>query len=298
MSDFFNRVKLASEYIQTPYAVFHSDDEFFLKASLCRAISLLDMDDELVACNGQVIGFCRSELQGNIDYVHGIYAFLGYAILEDNARDRLSHALATYNAATCYAVLRREVWISSWVNQAWSSPYAAEIYQAITTYLYGKLKIIDEIYALRSSENAPVSIPHEFDRKFSFKEWWFSPCFVTEREDFISQLAETAMKCSSLDDAEARKIVEDSVASYLACVEERKKRSLLRSIRSTTLTAIKIILHRIMPPNTLHALKRYLKKTTGENSQTVLIKNMREIQDIEKLILEFYAVQAQNKVMQ
>lgn len=106
------------------------------------------------------------------------------------------------------------------------------------------------------------------------------------------------MDCSDLDNAEAQKIVEGSVAGYLAFLEEREKGSLLRSIRNATLAAIKIIPHRIMLPSTLQALKLYAKKTAGENSQTVSSENMREIQSIEKLILEFYAVQAQNKVMQ
>lgn len=311
---FINRLKLASKYIQTPYAVLLSDDEFLLKGALCSAIARLEENSELIACNGQVVGFSRPEASGAISYHDTGYTFWKYEILEDNAQDRLAHAFATYNAATCYAVLRRDVWVSSWGStQVWSSAHTIEPYQTIATYLYGKLTTVDEIYMLRSTENKPFSSMQSFNKKLSFEEWWFTPRYTSEREDFISRLAAIAIARSGLNGEEARQAIKDAVAGYFALCEKRKKGALLRSIRNITRATISKTLRRIMPPSAFQQLRLCVIKLVGANHQgganenmyswqmfsrsSNAVNNQVEIQGIESLVVEFYEALTKSKIV-
>ena len=312
---YFSRMKLAAEYIQSPYVVTLADDGFLFKGALCRAIALLDKNNELVACNGQVVNFDPTALKAGISYYKSDYTFWKYAILENKVEDRLAHAMGTYNAATCYSVLRRDVWIRAWGRniEVCASPSAGEIYLAITIYLYGKLDTLDDVFVLHSNENPSISIK-SFDRNLTFLTWWRSPRFAAEREDFINRLATIAMDCLGINVTESRKIVENAVASYLALCEDRKKGALLRSIRNTTRVTISKMLRRIMPPSVFRALQLRVRKLFGVDYQggggneidvrqmavgsSDALNNQIEIQLIENLVLEFYEVRAKNKVIQ
>ena len=79
------RLKIAADLVETPYAVLSGDDEFLLTRGLARAIDKLDAQSDLVACIGQSIGFYPSNDGRSTTYAAG-YPHWRYEVLQDTAR--------------------------------------------------------------------------------------------------------------------------------------------------------------------------------------------------------------------
>lgn len=296
-----DRLRLASEHIQTPYAVMHGDDEFFLKSSLCRVIDRLDADSGLSACNGQSIGFkyVTQDGAGSVEYYDAGYTHWRYAVEGGSAKDRLLFAMNSYNAATSYAVLRAPVWANSWGDvREWTSPYAGEMYQAIATYLAGRLETIDEPLMLRSGENPPVSSASSFNRRLQFYDWWQSPQYKSERIDFSERLVRKAMCETGLDSGEASAVVSAAVETYIRYCAIKAKWSWVRESKNWIRARISDGLRKLLPPSTF----AFLKRRIGRSSKRAVLDNSpasnnvfnpvleRELQQIERLVKRFYEV--------
>ena len=214
-TDIASRLRVASGHIHTPYAVTLGDDEFHLKSGLSRAIEKLEIDHSLVACIGQSLTFGPSRDGTFVRWGAG-YSHWRYEVTQDDARGRLISAMPNYNAATCYAVLREPFWSRSWGTlQRWSSPYAAELQQAIATYVFGKLSTVDEVYWLRSSENAPISNRKESNRKLRFHDWWSLPLYESERQEFVAILAAEVVASTRVGQGEAQSVIREGVEAYI-----------------------------------------------------------------------------------
>jgi glycosyltransferase domain-containing protein len=210
------RLHAATEYIKTPYSILLGDDEFLLFSGLCSAISKLENNTELVAVIGQSISF----FPAHKDNVFGCHYGPGYphwrlSVEQDDIDKRFETAMSNYSAATCYAVLRSPIWCKSWGQQEnWSSPYVGEIQQALTTYIWGKLTTVDQVYWMRSSENSPVNTK-EFNRGLSFEEWWISPANKDEQIKFIDILAKELASATKLAENDAQIIIKKAVETYV-----------------------------------------------------------------------------------
>lgn len=178
-----DRLVMANSLIKTPYAVTLGDDEFHLFSGLKRAIQFLQRNDDYSGCIGQSIRFFLSKDFSQVNYGKG-YELFGYKACFDSPRLRFEYAMDTYNAATCYAVLRSQVWRESWgglIKTSCKDTY--EIQQALATYAAGKFATVDQIYWLRSDEN--ISIADIENSKISFEKWWLSDFYMQERQQII-----------------------------------------------------------------------------------------------------------------
>lgn len=214
-----DRLKLACDHICTPYAILLGDDEFLLHGGLCSAIGALERDPSLAACIAQSMAFYAPTVDGPVTYGDG-YPHRGYSVRDVEVAQRLKTAMANYTAATCYAVLRTPVWKKSWGQlENWSSPYVGEMQQGLTTYIWGMLDTVDEVYWMRSSENRPVT-SKDFNRGLSFREWWSSPRFSTEQHRFLSILESELEHATGMTGDAARKVVRESVEVYISHLRE------------------------------------------------------------------------------
>lgn len=295
------RMSLAARQIRTPYAVLLGDDEFLLKAGLCRAIDKLDRDPTLVACIGQSLKFYASWNGSSVTYGAG-YPHWKYNITQDDLEARLTSAMATYNAATCYAVLREPCWSKSWgAIQHWSSPAATELQQAMSVYVLGKLSAVDAVYWMRSlSENAEVRTK-QWDIKLSFYRWWGSPQFSAERERFVELLATEAAAAQHIGYDEARRAILKGVEAYLL-LYRRTKRSFWATAKTEFRERLSKLLRAALPERALMALKTRLKLASeGELGALDVTKRaqirgvfqlsdeaVEEISEIEALISGFH----------
>ncbi|MDO8776321.1 MAG: TIGR00180 family glycosyltransferase [Burkholderiaceae bacterium] len=306
-----DRLKQASEHIHTRYAILLGDDEFLLLTGLCSAIAKLEQDPALVACIGQSIAFYPSGDGGSCRYGTG-YPHWRYSVRNDDIQARLNASMSDYTAATCYAVLRTPVWRKSWGQQEnWSSPYTGEIQQALTTYIWGKLTTVDEVYWMRSSENRPVN-NKGFNRGLSFQEWWASPIFKTEHDRFIAILSGELVSVQHMTPVKAEAIIREAVDVFITHMSEvdrgnvgplTSRKAIVRHLRATAVKVLK----RLLPQQLLEHLKSAVfrfRSAPGKGNLGTLaeLKQMttpslfvmddvlaEELSAMEALIASFYA---------
>ena len=226
---FPHRLSLAGTMIRTPFAVLLGDDEFHLKSGLISALESLVSDRSLSGCIGQSMGF---SLNDNALRLGSGYPHSHYRVMEDKIADRLNKAMVKYNAATCYAVLTKTTWVSSWGDlHACSSPYAEEIQQALATYIAGKFSSVQTVYWMRSYDEPVVSILGEYDRTLSFSSWWKGKAYRLETEKFVTHLAGKVLAAGGAESLiHARDILNDAIEIYITGIEQRNSDSLLRHL--------------------------------------------------------------------
>jgi glycosyltransferase domain-containing protein len=253
------RLQVAAQHLTTEYAIFMADDEFFLKQGISEAVEQLDKNLDFVGCIGQSIRFGLGGASG-IKYGFG-YTHDDYLIHQNSVRDRLSAAMSKYNAATCMAVLRRDCWIRSWGALGnWSSPYAGEIQQALTTYICGKFMSVNVLYWLRSFEVMPVHDNFKFNRKLGFSEWWTSKRFKVEHNDFIKFLENELLinECESSEDA--LEVIDSAIKDYL----DFERRNLLSTLDGKLSLKFFIgkILRKYLSTNAIDRIKKLMGLST------------------------------------
>jgi glycosyltransferase domain-containing protein len=227
--NFSNRLSLAGNMIKTPYAVMLGDDEFHLKGGLISAIDTLANNASLSGCIGQSLEFSliESALKIGPGYSHNYYE-----VVEDKVSDRLNKAMVNYNTATCYAVMTKSAWTFSWGDiKAFSSPYAEELQQAMSTYIHGKFTSIQSVYWMRSFDEPLINILGEYDRTLSFNIWWKSQSYTHEKDEFVDRLAHKLFSeggAESLD--HAREILQTALKIYITDMDRPDSKNFLRSL--------------------------------------------------------------------
>lgn len=284
-----NRLNKAINFIKTPYVVSLSDDEFLLKSTLEKLANRLDEDKNLSGCIGQSLRFNFHRDKDVIDYSKG-YPHLGFRAEHKEVLERIKYGMNPYNAATSYGLLRKDVWLEGWGEiEKYSCVYVSEIYQAIVTYVCGKYIAIDDLYWLRSDENAPVEINNE-NRQFEFDQWWADRSFLLEKNKFLNRLQKIILNRTELNSDEAKSILLESINSYL-----KFSTSKLNKMRKFLTKILRIVL----PHTVYHYLKnRILHDEFSKNynskyqwqkflkSENYLNKE-KEMEEIELLVKEF-----------
>lgn len=187
--------------------------------------------------------------------------------------------MSNYNAASCYAVIRKDDWLRSYTNlQPFTSVYAGEIQQAIITYGAGKLGSVDSVYWLRSGENGPVPNDANWDRRLSFVDWWSLPKFQSERMSFVEGLSNKLKLAASLTDSDSKSIVLDSIQAF---IESNKDKA-----RGTSTVELAAKWARL---NTLSILKsilplRLFKRLQNLFQWTLQIQKTSDLENLRKLL--------------
>ena len=276
-----DRLKLACAHIHTPYAILLGDDEFLLHGGLCSAIGALERDPSLVACIAQSMAFYAPTFDRPVTYGDG-YPHRGYSVRDVEVAQRLKIAMANYTAATCYAVLRTPIWKKSWGQlENWSSPYVGEIQQGLTTYIWGMLDTVDEVYWMRSSENRPVT-SKDFNRGLLFREWWSSPRFSSEQHRFLSILGSELEQATGMTGDAAIRVVRESVEVYIRHLREldaraEESRTRGRAVIATARRAVVRVLKWVLP----HAIILRIKSGLFATAAATHAGNLRTLDDLK-----------------
>ena len=214
------RMRLAKHHLARPYAVMCGDDEFLLPPGLASAIELLDRESGMVGCVGQTLRFFPTRRFRRLAFEAG-YDYWRPRATDDDPVARIQASMVHYDAATCYAVLRHDVWAASWGSvEAWSTPAPTEVQQALAVHARGLVGVVDDLYWLRSEENPPVD---RHLRKLTLGDWWRSADHADERERYIDRVGRDLALAMSLDDDGARTVVEDAVDALVASTDRRNE---------------------------------------------------------------------------
>lgn len=199
--------------IKTKYVVMCGDDEFHLQCGLRKAIQRLEEKLDEIGCMGQSLRYFISKDKSNIVYGMG-YPHFKYEVQSVNPRVRFKQAMEQYNAATPYAVMRKEVWLEAAVSSTKTACKEVwEVQQALTTYSAGKFSTVDVVYWLRSDENPPIA-DTDIYKNVSFPEWLQSRVYASERKKVIGSIAAVLKKYGDISMAKAESLAHDGLRMF------------------------------------------------------------------------------------
>lgn len=204
------RLRKATQMVDTEYVVMLADDEFFLPSALEACVEYLNDNLDTVAAVGRCANFWPSRYQLKANQRYPFWQSLA----QNDPRDRILHHASAYQASSCYAVARAKPWtlcLQTAAAMKFSTPYAIEIQiEFMMTYM-GKIKILDDLMWLRSGENHPVQFSG-WDRKLEFHQWYGNKRFQEEVTAFTDVIVEAIMSyCPSFDKI---KIKDDFKAAF------------------------------------------------------------------------------------
>lgn len=301
------RLAGVKDLITTPYAVMLGDDEFHLFSGLRRAIQYLQSNEDYIGCIGQSIRFYPIDQASRVIYGSG-YPHFRYNANSNSPRERFAYAMEPYNAATCYAVMRTQVWLDSWGSLLMtSSKDTCEIQQALSTYAAGKFSTVDQIYWLRSEENASVADKHH--SRISFLKWWLSARYKHERHQAVMAVARVMEKYTKMPRALAESSAEAGWEMFFKFYQRNYPPqkvlawarlvgiviSVLRLLLSERLYSVlkkRIATNRHPVPEIIQADLGAREQLAQAMSPTLFIYDEdtdNDLREVESLILDFYA---------
>lgn len=204
---YVNRIRQASGSVGTPYAICLADDDLFLMTGLGYALECLNTRPELTICMGQAMAIDFDHDAGRaMCFPYGA-SLRNYRVVHSDPADRIRLGIDNYRAATCYAVVRSPAFAEIWRDiQSTSCPWTIEYEHAISAYTVGSLAAVDAVYWLRSSECESIMALRP-----EFATWWLAQEYRSECTTYLNRQAERLVRCSSLTEPEARKVVLEAV---------------------------------------------------------------------------------------
>jgi glycosyltransferase domain-containing protein len=182
----FDRIAIAIDLVNTEFAVFHGDDEFFIPDALLSCISALDDDASLVSCMGRCVLFNR--IDGDIKARRTYLEMKDYEVNGRSGSVRMRTHMRSYNCSYVYAVMRSKEWkqMMSIVTREQFPVFSIEEYQVemIGAYL-GSCKVLPVLYWFRSDENTRIT-----QDGLRFNNWWIDPSYAEMRERFLNRMVE------------------------------------------------------------------------------------------------------------
>jgi len=190
------RFKIATEIINTEYALMNGDDEFFLFSGLERCIKFLEEED-IVSCLGRSLFF---NINQNIIMAEALNpesgspwhpGYQNYSILEEDYTNRIIKHMNPYLSIACYAVTRTSIWKTNLLAASEcksSTTDTEEIALEMASAFQGKSKVINHLMWLRSGENEPTQFADPI-KYLSFGKWFETTKYKNEVKLFIDNLS-------------------------------------------------------------------------------------------------------------
>lgn len=292
----YDRFRKAVELIDTEYAVFQGDDEFFLPSALEQCITELERDEELVSCMGRCLLF-HPESKGM--YGRPAYTEMKeYAIMQDSPVERMVAHMNPYTCSTIYSVLRSPVWkqaIGSFTEQQFSV-FSIEEYQVeMIVAFMGKSKVIPVLYWFRSDENPRIQTDI-----IKFNVWWQMKGNDAERNRFIDLMIDTLSTSSSFDRKTIRKAILKTSDTFSEWCDEqgiggRHSRPdiwhrLTDAIKKSLPDSLKLSLNKLSgtaqpkADKTIYPFAEAINKLKAEG----VTVNEDDVKQIEHIVMEFH----------
>jgi len=210
--------------VETKYAAFLADDEFFIPSAAEASILELENNPELVACCGRGIDkTLTAELIVSAAAIetnkHTFQNGSSGAVGQGDPVERMISHMNPYVPSTFYAICRSTEWkraVLSFTKRQFSSGLVAELQFELSMSFYGKVKVIDELMWLRTAENPSNTAGFELE----FHTWFTDPVYAQEVDDFLSMTASDLAITEALDFDTIRRGLDKACKAYVAyCVK-------------------------------------------------------------------------------
>lgn len=243
----YERIRSALPYVKTPYAALISDDEFFLENGILAAIDFLNINKDYIACGGQAVAFWRGDggdVLGATEYPR----HRGFDLCEESPAVRVGRHFSSYTPATIYSIARADFFIEAFslmTKREFNAYALGELQYELFAAWCGKIKLLDNIYWMRSHENIPVRGTDKslcLDRPVS--EWWESEDAQQEVEEFVAVTADAMVENNGESVAQVRELVRKAMVSYFGFLSHLvQKHSVPQKINPSLILRVKIYLY-------------------------------------------------------
>ena len=294
------RLLKASKLITTPFTALCSDDDFITKSGAISSVKLLEKQPDLVACRGESIYASISKDKESVRYIPMRRRFKDFQATQDKIEDRLSYAFSDYNGASSHAIMLTNVWKKSWVegySKNYSTSNVSEYYQNIATYICGKVICIPSLQMVHTNENGAINTPTD-NRSLLFTEWLTSDKYKNERANFINDLSSLVLTIGNENQKSQQEIIKETLQIYLKFrlkYSQAIRKEYEYKINEKIVKFVKYFVIRITSFETYIDIKLKLSNYLYNKRLRSLrnIRNfshncLRELEEIEKIILDFY----------
>lgn len=273
-TDFASRSKIASEMMQTKYAVLCSDDELLLPSALGRMGQYLEDHEELVSVGGRTLALGKLGSKTTATFIYR--NMLGYRNLEKSMPERLIHHTKyqqDYKSGSMYRLMHSNLMAEmlktfSQLSEV-STPYIYEVTGEIIVNGKGQGIYLEELYWLRNWVNDQVKHSN-WNRKLYFHQWWENDYYRNQ-----CNLWKNLMQISlgdSLTPNQLDEVLEDIFEKRRA-VEQRE---IQRSLNTK----------RYLPKGLRAAKHRLSLKSRRENSFEIVIRQLNSKDPLIRLELQ------------
>jgi len=209
------RMRFASQQIDTPFAAILADDDIFLPSALNEIIANLNQNPTASSAIGRTYRFhvadgeVRTSQRYDFDR-HFVERGEGNVDLSAITQDLTSQ----YNY---YAVFRRDSFLENLdvaFGVDYSCPYVSEVAIRLLGVMRGNGLVLDVLWWLRSDETEPVSV-QGWERSVSFKEWFENPQTEVERDTFLNSLSRIGIQLNLWTTANGRESISQVVEEYI-----------------------------------------------------------------------------------
>ena len=294
---FTERLEKVINLISTKYVAMISDDEFFIPSALISCIKELEVNKDLVSCGGLCIQFNykKNKVNGRRFY----QSMKNYTLLHDNPFERMLAHMNPYTPSSIYSVVRSEVWKRSYLTtfkNQFKANCLLELQFELAVCYHGKSKVISEVMWLRSNELLPIKNSNEssLHSEISFESWWNNPCKINERNELLSNMANTLM--NNKNDFERIKLGITQALDLYAMQNKKNLQSaaeifrdyIMISLWSSLPSTVKNILRYILNPfkkfNTTESLLLVARRWHLEGIKV----DFKALLEIENVLHKFY----------
>ena len=190
--------------IETEYASFISDDEYFTEDGLISAIDILNGNPSVSSCGGACISFMWNKEKNHVSTrPHYPQQLLRESEI-NSTNERIKEHFSAYTPSTIYSLHRSEEFIKIVYasNHSNSCIYSTEFAFEFSSLYLGKSITMKKAYWLRSYENEIISTKTE-PRSLSMYQWLTDKKYIDEVTSWSSHIANSL----SNDKTEKHKIL-------------------------------------------------------------------------------------------
>jgi glycosyltransferase domain-containing protein len=205
----YHKIADMVNYAQEKYCVFCADDDFVTLNGIKKSVDFLEKNRDFTAAHGRYITFWL-ERGKNGQYFRWQSTYSALSIAFEHPEQRLTYHLSNYSP-TFYAVHRSTLLKTLYKETLTSTVNLVlfgELLPSMLTLVYGKMKCVDVLYAVRqgySTGNWPMTL----------RDAVRTGIYQGEYSKFRDCLSLHLSKQARLDIEESKKLVDEAMSAYM-----------------------------------------------------------------------------------
>lgn len=206
-----HKIADAVNYVEEKYCVLCADDDFIILNGINQSMDFLDNNPDFTVAHGRYISFYTKIDKTDKRKFFCTRMYHHQSITFPDAKSRFFFHLSTYQP-TFYALHRTDFMkmIFKETTKYASEPRFGELLPSMLSLIYGKMKILDVLYAAR--EHVPRSLGQTCG---TLKDFIKTDTYNKKYARFKDCLVMHLSKKSLLDIEEAKELVDGAMAAYL-----------------------------------------------------------------------------------